>query len=175
MSFSAQTLMESMDIPLEADIPLPYGLSLKISMVDGAEEMCNTANELQALQGLLGICQGVLLTLSEVKIPLASLILVANERLGLILSLKEVGPLEDIIANTGLTSITDFLDSILHDFMVEINSRIPGVNVQYIQFEEIVPLWWKIVNSKMIYAMRAEYQQTNYSALNNLDALVFGE
>lgn len=174
MGFNAQTVLESLGIPVGTTIALPYGLMLEISMVDNANELCTDHNQVQALEGLLGICQGVMMTLSEVELlDLCSVIFIANEYLGVIISYRDRGIIQ-LAAENGLPSPEDLINAGMEELGINemIQQVIPGCPVQYIPFEELVPLWWKIVNSKLIYVIRENYQSTSYSLATGLDALL---
>lgn len=172
MEFNAQTLLEAAGVAIEQEIPLPYGLAIKISMADGIEKLCATPNEVQALQGLMGVCQGILLTLTELQIPLIHMVLVANKYLGVIVSTKAGDLVGEVIEKLGLSCIEDLIDLALEEVLDMIDSTVPGLTVQYIEFCEMETLWYKIVNSKMIYILQREYQSTNYSMMNGLDRLL---
>lgn len=171
MTFNAQSLLESAGINIEQEIPLPYGLSIKISMADGIEQLCETPNQIRALQGLMGVCQGIFLTLSELEIPLIYLVVVANNKLGIIISTRQNGDIEEVLNRLGLSCVQDLIDIAMNWVVEQISSMVPGLPVQYIEFPELEILWYKIVNSKMVYVLKSEYQSTHYSIMNGLDRL----
>ena len=67
------------------------------------------------------------------------------------------------------------IEDVLNEFLLEsgiieeMNKQFDEVQVQYLPFEELVPLWWRIVNSRMVYVLRDRYHTTNYSMITGLD------
>lgn len=68
------------------------------------------------------------------------------------------------------------IEDVLNEFLLEsgiieeMNKQFDEVQVQYLPFEELVPLWWRIVNSRMVYVLRDRYHTTNYSMITGLDS-----
>lgn len=155
MGFNTQTILQELNIPLGTTIPLPYGLMLEVGLTDNLEDLCTNNNELKALGGLLEYCGAALITLTEASlIPICSIVVLANEHLGLILSYRDRGILQYLSANN-LPSPEEFINEGIEQLgiMQYLNSLIPGIPIQYIPFEELVPLWYKIINSRMIYML----------------------
>lgn len=171
---SAQMILDKLGMPVGATIPLPYGLTLEITMPSDLDELCDTADERQALDGLLGVCQGVLITLSEATLlDLASLVMLVNSHLGMIMFVRDRGIVDFIAKINPNASIEEFINNcIIESGIIEaIQEEIPEIPFQYLEFEEIVPLWWKIVNSRMIYILRDNYATTSYSLNTGLEQI----
>ena len=176
---SAQEILEEMGLPIGATIPLPYGLTLTISMPSNLESICDDGNQLQALGGLLSTCQGIMLTLGEVKLlDLAHLLLIVNPELGVIATVRDAGIVRYASRINPNISIEEFINSCLIESglldevqeMLDIDYEIP---FQILPFDDLVPLWWKIVNSGMIYVLRDNYRDTNYSIEGGISGLAW--
>ena len=170
---TAQDMLDAMGVNVGATIPLPYGLMLEITVPNNLNELCETPEELQAVEGLLSVCQGVLFTLSEVSLlELASLIMIVNPELGIIMSIRDRGIVQMLTQINPNASIEDVLNEFLLEsgIIEEMNKQFDEVQVQYLPFEELVPLWWRIVNSRMVYVLRVRYHTTNYSMITGLDS-----
>ena len=171
---NAQMILDKLDMPVGATIPLPYGLTLEITMPSNLDELCDTADERQAIDGLLGVCQGVLITLSEATLlDIASLVMLVNSHLGLIVFVRDRGIVDLVARINPNASVEEFInDCIAESGIIEaIQEEIPEIPFQYLEFEEIVPLWWKIVNSRLIYVLRDNYTTTSYSANTGLEEI----
>lgn len=179
-SLNAQALIRQLGIPIETLIPLPYGLMLKISIPNNINSICKNHNEVVAVEGFLSVCQGVLITLSEAEVlDLAAAIVVANPDIGTIVSIRDLGFIEMAARFNKEVSIEGVIMDFLNESgmlrMLDVIS--PIANIQFLEFEDLVPLWWKIVNSKMIYVLKEKYHVTDYSMLSGLDGIaskIFG-
>lgn len=155
MSFNTQAILRELNIPLGTTIPLPYGLMLEVGLADNLEDLCTNDNELKALGGLLEYCGAAIITLTEASLlPICSVVVLVNERLGVLISYRDRGILQYLSANN-LPSPELFINEGIEQLGITqyLNNLIPGIPMQYIPFEELVPLWYKIINSKMIYVL----------------------
>ena len=174
---SAQSILDELGVPVGVTIPLPYGLTLEVSLPYNIQSLCRDENELRAIQGLLSVGQGILLNVSEVSLlELASIIVIVNVRLGVIISVRDRGLVNICKELDPRYSIEDNLNYLVNRLGIidSVREKIPDVKIQYMEFKDLVGLWYKIVNSGMIYSLRDNYRPNNYSANTGLDDMAMG-
>lgn len=171
---NAQMILDKIGVPVGGTIPLPFGLTLEISAETDLDFLCDNHNEKVALKGLLGVCQSVVLTLSGLMVvDIASLVMLVNPKLGAIFFVRDRGIAEVIGDINPNLSIEEFINNCVIEsgLFDAIQEELPDIPLQLVEFEEIIPLWWKIVNSKLIYVLRDNYTVTNYSSALGLDGV----
>lgn len=153
-AISMQQILMSTGIMSNTVIPLAYGLVLGVGNESHARECCRSPEEYQAIEGLIGTFEGVILTLSvEQMLNIGSLVIFGDTRFGIIVSLrmsKEYDRAQSMqIISLPIPPIDELILMVLEysGVLGVVNSRIPGINIMYMDFEETIPLWAKVIQS----------------------------
>lgn len=172
--FNAQGILEEQGIVPGMSVALPYGLVLTLEPPFDLGRFCNNEEQLQALQSLVGLCQGVVVYISELNIPLAALIIVANIHLGVIYTIRDVGLLSKLKKINPALSIENLYEQIISKTGVMQALQSVGVesSLTFIPFEEIPNFYAEIANSGIIEESIMNYQSTMYSSMSGLDELI---
>lgn len=173
-NITAQGLLEQAGVTPGVVIPLPYGLSLELQPPFELEKFCDNEAQLQALRGLIGLCQGVLAYISEAGITFGIIIITVNIHYGIVytvrdaglaLHLKRINPMfsfqtlyEEVIARTNLLGAMQ-------------SAGLSG-DITFVPFEEIPNFYAELLDNGVVDESILNYESTMYSALSGLDELV---
>lgn len=169
---NAQTIMDERGMPVGCRIDLPYTLYLEVSGAENVCKFCHNEDEETALTGLLSVCQGVLLTVGGMgHFDLGAIIMIVNPLIGAIVSARDVGltrVCKHINPNSSFEAIVEDAMS-GSELVTAMLSKSGQSQLQYVEFEDLVPLWVQLFESGTIYSLRDYYIPTNYAMQSGLN------
>lgn len=170
---SAQHIIQYLGIPIEHKISISNGLSIRVSNAGNIEPLCNSCSEVRDIKGIISICQGILLKISNSDLKdIATAIVIINHNMGVIISVRNLDSLSDTTILNGSISIEQAVFNFIDDYKILdiLNNQ---YQIQFMGFEDLIQLWNEINSSELIHVFKNRYKPSNYSALSGLDDIAY--
>lgn len=171
---TAQSILEQCGVVPGVKIPLPYGLELELQPPFELEKFCDNEEQLRALQGLVGLCQGVVAYINELGVTFAVMIITFNIHCGLVYTVRDAGIMLKLKQINPMLSIEKLYEEVITrtGFLGALESLGMTSEITYVPMDEIANFYAELLNSGVVDESIMNYQSTSYSALSGLDELI---
>ena len=160
---NSQLILENVGLHAGDRVNGPYNLIIEVGDTMDIEEMCHSDFEIKTLQGLLGICQGVLFTITNSELDrLLHFIVVINPHMGVVIAVRDFGVSQYLNLDIDIESLIWQAMEELNIAYV-INNFLAAYTITYMEFSEAVDFWENVRSGRVIYSLIDNYSSTLYS------------